>query len=97
MTTLQRSSVSFRRQGSSGRIWDDRLRNLHQPKSGELHATSIAFDKSQPEREIPNPPSSAATPPPSENKVNPSVPLPPPKSKSKRNFAIFWCCVGSPA
>ena len=25
MTTLQRSSVSFRRQGSSGRIWDDRL------------------------------------------------------------------------
>ncbi|GMN42409.1 hypothetical protein TIFTF001_011616 [Ficus carica] len=25
MTTLQRSSVSFRRQGSSGRIWGDRL------------------------------------------------------------------------
>ena len=26
MTTLQRSAVSFRRQGSSGRIWDDRLK-----------------------------------------------------------------------
>nr|XP_033516209.1 MAPK kinase substrate protein At1g80180-like [Nicotiana tomentosiformis] len=25
MTTLQRSSSSFRRQGSSGRIWDNRL------------------------------------------------------------------------
>ncbi|KAL3526476.1 hypothetical protein ACH5RR_011132 [Cinchona calisaya] len=25
MTTLQRSSYSFRRQGSSGRIWDNRL------------------------------------------------------------------------
>ncbi|EXB47705.1 hypothetical protein L484_010490 [Morus notabilis] len=25
MTTLQRSSVSFRRQGSSGRTWNDRL------------------------------------------------------------------------
>ncbi|KAM1262574.1 hypothetical protein ACFX13_028358 [Malus domestica] len=25
MTALERSSVSFRRQGSSGRIWEDRL------------------------------------------------------------------------
>ncbi|XP_062186474.1 uncharacterized protein LOC133890049 [Phragmites australis] len=28
MSRLQRSSVSFRRQGSSGRIWDDPLRSL---------------------------------------------------------------------
>ncbi|KAJ1288187.1 hypothetical protein BS78_02G071400 [Paspalum vaginatum] len=28
MSRLQRSSVSFRRQGSSGRIWDDPLRGL---------------------------------------------------------------------
>lgn len=28
MSKLQRSSVSFRRQGSSGRIWDDPLRGL---------------------------------------------------------------------
>lgn len=36
-TTLQRSSVSFRRQGSSGHIWDDRLLflDLH---SGEIRS-----------------------------------------------------------
>jgi hypothetical protein len=28
MSSLQRSSVSFRRQGSSGRIWDDPLQSL---------------------------------------------------------------------
>ncbi|KAG8100383.1 hypothetical protein GUJ93_ZPchr0013g36249 [Zizania palustris] len=28
MSRLQRSSVSFRRQGSSGRIWDDPLKGL---------------------------------------------------------------------
>ncbi|KAI6671218.1 hypothetical protein NL676_006103 [Syzygium grande] len=36
MTTLQRSSVSFRRQGSSGRIWEDL--QFPERKSGALHA-----------------------------------------------------------
>ncbi|GKV08631.1 hypothetical protein SLEP1_g20235 [Rubroshorea leprosula] len=38
MTTLQRSSVSFRRQGSSGRVWDDHL--PHDPNSGPLFGKS---------------------------------------------------------
>lgn len=46
MSKLQRSSVSFRRQGSSGRIWDDPLRGLDlkglsstttTPKAAPLH------------------------------------------------------------
>lgn len=35
MTGLQRSAVSFRRQGSSGMIWDDRI--IHDP----LHRLSL--------------------------------------------------------
>ncbi|KAF8103732.1 hypothetical protein N665_0185s0006 [Sinapis alba] len=34
MTTLQRSAVSFRRQGSSGRIWGDQF--VLNQKSGEV-------------------------------------------------------------
>lgn len=40
MTTLQRSSVSFRRQGSSGRIWSDR--DLIDPKTGLPNAAAAA-------------------------------------------------------
>ncbi|XVF60437.1 hypothetical protein PTKIN_Ptkin08bG0045900 [Pterospermum kingtungense] len=40
MTTLQRSSVSFRRQGSSGRIWSDR--NIIDPKTGLPNAPTAA-------------------------------------------------------
>ncbi|KAL3720201.1 hypothetical protein ACJRO7_005087 [Eucalyptus globulus] len=36
MTTLQRSAVSFRRQGSSGRIWNDL--EIPERKSGMLNA-----------------------------------------------------------
>ncbi|XWS44258.1 hypothetical protein CRYUN_Cryun15aG0028900 [Craigia yunnanensis] len=38
--TLQRSSVSFRRQGSSGRIWNDR--NIIDPKTGLPNAAAAA-------------------------------------------------------
>lgn len=34
MTTLQRSAVSFRRQGSSGRIWSDQF--ISDPKNGAI-------------------------------------------------------------
>lgn len=55
MSRLQRSSVSFRRQGSSGRIWDDPLRGLDlkglsttTPKAAPLHhdASVLAGDPS---------------------------------------------------
>lgn len=43
MTTLQRSAVSFRRQGSSGRIWDDL--HLVDPKTGQPVAAENREDK----------------------------------------------------
>ncbi|PRQ57542.1 hypothetical protein RchiOBHm_Chr1g0349451 [Rosa chinensis] len=47
MTSLRRSSMSFRRQGSSGRIWEDRLQ-IVEHKSG--HAQAIfSGDKSNDE------------------------------------------------
>ncbi|XVF16516.1 hypothetical protein REPUB_Repub10bG0038000 [Reevesia pubescens] len=42
MTTLQRSSVSFRRQGSSGRIWNDR--HIIDQKTGFPNAAASAID-----------------------------------------------------
>ncbi|KAF5479512.1 hypothetical protein F2P56_000324 [Juglans regia] len=39
MNTLQRSNVSFRRQGSSGHIWDDRLFGVLEPRAGNKSAT----------------------------------------------------------
>ena len=48
MSRLQRSSVSFRRQGSSGRIWDDPLRGsldlktLSTPRSATAAAAAAA-------------------------------------------------------
>ncbi|KAM7508080.1 hypothetical protein LguiA_018533 [Lonicera macranthoides] len=41
MTTLQRSAYSFRRQGSSGRIWDNQLQRAVS-KSSELHAAGTS-------------------------------------------------------
>lgn len=39
---LQRSSVSFRRQGSSGRIWEDPTRNPDLKGGALLHTLSTA-------------------------------------------------------
>lgn len=50
MNTLQRSSYSFRRQGSSGRIWDNRL-TVTDLKSGELNANTNEETKNTQERE----------------------------------------------
>ncbi|XVE83867.1 hypothetical protein DITRI_Ditri16bG0122500 [Diplodiscus trichospermus] len=47
--TLQRSSVSFRRQGSSGRIWNDR--HIIDPKTGLPNAPAAAAMKSGHDKE----------------------------------------------
>jgi hypothetical protein len=49
MNTLERSSYSFRRQGSSGRIWDNRI-TISDLKSGELNAHANQDDKRPQER-----------------------------------------------
>lgn len=70
MTTLQRSSISFRRQGSSGRIWDENSLRVLEVKNGvcgtaspslmsqELHLPStserINVDAKLTENETPN-------------------------------------------
>ncbi|KGN52429.1 hypothetical protein Csa_008360 [Cucumis sativus] len=41
MTTLQRSSISFRRQGSSGLIWEDNVRAL-EAKTGARATASTS-------------------------------------------------------
>ncbi|XVE68036.1 hypothetical protein DITRI_Ditri09bG0036000 [Diplodiscus trichospermus] len=48
MTTLQRSSVSFRRQGSSGLIWNDR--HIIDPKTG-LPSAAAAGDQRRHDQE----------------------------------------------
>ncbi|TKY50332.1 hypothetical protein E2542_SST27792 [Spatholobus suberectus] len=40
MHTLQRSSFSFRRQGSSGRIWQDHIQFVEPKANGTASATS---------------------------------------------------------
>ncbi|CAN4079316.1 unnamed protein product [Withania somnifera] len=50
MTTLERSSYSFRRQGSSGHIWDNRL---SKPARGETPAATVhGIENSQQQRSI---------------------------------------------
>nr|GEW23196.1 hypothetical protein [Tanacetum cinerariifolium] len=49
MNTLERSSYSFRRQGSSGRIWDNRI-TISDLKSGELNVHVNQDDKIPQER-----------------------------------------------
>ncbi|GJS17914.1 2-dehydro-3-deoxyphosphooctonate aldolase [Tanacetum coccineum] len=49
MNTLERSSYSFRRQGSSGRIWDNRI-TISDLKSGELNVHANQDDKIPQER-----------------------------------------------
>uniref|UniRef100_A0A7N0U9I2 Uncharacterized protein n=1 Tax=Kalanchoe fedtschenkoi TaxID=63787 RepID=A0A7N0U9I2_KALFE len=55
MISLQRSSVSFRRQGSSGRIWADRVPGLDLPTTppNTGHSTYVDQDNDlhQPEQQ----------------------------------------------
>ncbi|GJN09949.1 hypothetical protein PR202_ga28005 [Eleusine coracana subsp. coracana] len=53
MSRLQRSSVSFRRQGSSGRIWDDPLRtlDLKGPSSAPTTPRAVPADPFSPRAE----------------------------------------------
>ncbi|NP_001169855.1 uncharacterized protein LOC100383748 [Zea mays] len=48
MSKLQRSSVSFRRQGSSGRIWDDPLRGLDLKGLSSSTTTTTTTPKAAP-------------------------------------------------
>ncbi|OMO52772.1 hypothetical protein COLO4_36986 [Corchorus olitorius] len=52
MTTLQRSSVSFRRQGSSGRIWSDR--QIIDPKTGLPNANAEAGETGHEDNRLPS-------------------------------------------
>ncbi|CAL5370599.1 unnamed protein product [Camellia sinensis] len=96
MNTLQRSSVSFRRQGSSGRIWHDPLQPHEASKSGGLKA-AIASEKSHQDNfkheRIANPQLPIS--------VHHLDPAPSPKSESKVQkcslSSIFRRCLGFPA
>ncbi|KAK1281950.1 hypothetical protein QJS10_CPB22g01204 [Acorus calamus] len=61
MTTLQRSSVSFRRQGSSGRIWDDPIKTWDGKGSSTTSAATTVtvtrppLDDDHPNGERPRP------------------------------------------
>ncbi|KAA8530294.1 hypothetical protein F0562_005003 [Nyssa sinensis] len=91
MTSLQRSSVSFRRQGSSGRIWNDPFQ-FSEPKAGELHAfTPPASGKSQDnfhkKEEIAHShPSAALLPAGSEGEVHPSITAAPPSRSENKEI-----------
>ncbi|CDP20601.1 unnamed protein product [Coffea canephora] len=54
MSTLQRSSYSFRRQGSSGRIWDNRLAGREIKVGCEPEANGTDHEKVQQNRSIHN-------------------------------------------
>ncbi|OAY29876.1 hypothetical protein MANES_15G178100v8 [Manihot esculenta] len=104
--TLQRSSVSFRRQGSSGRVWDnlhiDRKASeaLSGPLSGQL--LSMSVDKSQKlslkniEKEAIQEKENKEI---SNFKSSPS-PMPSSKSDNKNQrcnvLSLFRSCMGSP-
>ncbi|KAL6960682.1 hypothetical protein U1Q18_038446 [Sarracenia purpurea var. burkii] len=87
MTSLQRSSVSFRRWGSSGRIWNDRLQQLEpKPIVIGLEASKKTQLGNIQNEDIANPQRPTAPPPPSKSKVK------------KCSFStIFGRCVHSPA
>ncbi|KAA8548032.1 hypothetical protein F0562_004707 [Nyssa sinensis] len=99
-----KSSFSFRRQGSSGRIWDDHFQ-FSEPKAGGLHATAVS-EKTQENnihnKKIASPhPSNASPSSESANKVHPSVTSPPTISENEVQRcafpAVFRRCVGSSA
>ncbi|KAL7140898.1 hypothetical protein ABFS83_08G018200 [Erythranthe nasuta] len=104
MTTLQRSSYSFRRQGSSGRIWDkDRVQNqdIHpSEKSRDFNYHPIVSNSNSNSNSYSYSNSGVLNASPSDNSK-----VPPPsgsRSESKVHHrcgfvSIFGCCVGSRA
>lgn len=98
MTTLQRSSISFRRQGSSGLIWDDHLRVL-EPKSTVPSPTSPSLMTQELHLPTPERNGDAKL---TEN-TTPESGLPnsssPPQERAQRCSlsSIFGRCMGSPA
>lgn len=111
MTTLQRSSVSFRRQGSSGRIWDDlhiidqKTGNLHiiDQKTGMPVAAAEKQENKQPENVQANQEeeerkvgdSSPGASPPPSDRQNQV--LPEKKGRGCGISTIFGRCMGTPA
>ncbi|KAK4346563.1 hypothetical protein RND71_032902 [Anisodus tanguticus] len=101
MTTLERSSYSFRRQGSSGHIWDKR----HNKPSGGGSATTMAhgIGNSQQHRRIQyDEVSNVATPSVGmETNENPYASVPSSRSESKPPrcsfIAMFGRCARTPA
>ncbi|XAR71213.1 hypothetical protein NMG60_11028376 [Bertholletia excelsa] len=85
-TTLQRSSVSFRRQGSSGRIWSDRMQAQDRKPGG--HHAAVAFETSQQENFRPDSATDALPPSDSRSPADPS-PTDPPESESKPQRCAF--------
>ncbi|KAJ9683525.1 hypothetical protein PVL29_019206 [Vitis rotundifolia] len=91
MNTLERSSFSFRRQGSSGRIWDNQFQAF-EPKADVPQAAATATRKRQEvkfqemETQTPRSWSGNSTPP-------------PPNSQDKGQrcafSAVFWRCIGT--
>ncbi|KAG1347572.1 hypothetical protein COCNU_06G014010 [Cocos nucifera] len=91
MSKLQRSSVSFRRQGSSGRIWDDPLRGMDLKGA----ATPVPEPGAEPSLSgnlFPDP--RAQTP-----AVVPPLAQPLKRTKQPRRHRFFCACIGpsSPA
>ncbi|GAV73087.1 hypothetical protein CFOL_v3_16574, partial [Cephalotus follicularis] len=102
-SVLQRSSVSFRRQGSSGRIWDDLHiidpktgRPLSSPKPGRDNEAQIQNHETEEEEDlsecmIENQHPHMASPP------NHGYRSPPENKDQRCGFsALFGRCLGSP-
>lgn len=82
MTTLQRSSVSFRRQGSSGRIWNDL--QILDPKTGLPVPTANAAKQDY--RQLPNIDTNGEGNLHQKNNIDPSspgAPIPPSPSENE--------------
>lgn len=99
MTTLQRSSYSFRRQGSSGRIWDNRISGREIKLSCDLEANGVDHEKIQENRSIHNDidnrssrPSVDDTTSVSETEVNSAGRTP---SPSRSGNKVHKCAIGA--
>ncbi|CAB4275102.1 unnamed protein product [Prunus armeniaca] len=99
MNALPRSSISFRRQGSSGLIWEDRVQVLEQKralqvtisinKSDSQEHTSNLDERFQERKDVDSP-----SPPLPET----SVPSKPEKEDRRCSFStLFGRCMRSPA